>query len=318
MRRTLQLTLLAMLAAIPASIWAQEVGTAVSEATPANPFDGVRAFRYLEELCDLGPRYSGSSGMQKQQELLVEHFKKLGGQVSLQEFRAKNPLGGTVDMANIIVQWHPDREERILLAAHYDTRPLPDQDPNPIAREKGVFLGANDGASGTAVLMELAHLMPNLDSKFGVDFVLFDGEELVYQQGRDPYCLGSTWFARQYAAKPPGHKYRWGVLLDMVGDQTLSLYYERQSYVWRDTRPVAVSIWETAKRLGVDEFIPRVGDQVIDDHVPLRNVAKIPTIDIIDFQYPAWHTEADTPRQCSSTSLAKVGWVVYEWLRTVQ
>ena len=148
---------------------------------PENPLDAMRAYRYLEELCALGPRPSGSPAMQKQQELLVEHFKKLGGQVSLQEFRAKNPLGGTVDMANIIVQWHPERKNRILLAAHYDTRPLPDRDPNPIARTQGTFVGASDGASGTAALMELAHLMPGLESKYGVDFVLFDGEELVYR-----------------------------------------------------------------------------------------------------------------------------------------
>ncbi len=319
MRYTRWIVTLALLAATPAVTFAQSEGAAPRAApTPTNPLDGMRAYRYLEELCALGPRCSGSPAMLKQQALLVEHFKKLGGQVSLQEFRAKNPLGGAVDMANIIVQWHPERKDRILLAAHYDTRPLPDRDPNPLARQHGTFVGASDGASGTAVLMELAHLMPKLDSKYGVDFVLFDGEELVYQEGRDPYCLGSTWFARQYAAKPPEHKYRWGVLLDMVGDAALSIYYERQSYTWRDTRPMTVAIWDTAKRLGIDEFIPRVGYLVQDDHVPLRNVAKIPTCDIIDFDYPAWHTEADTPRRCSGASLAKVGWVVYEWLKTVQ
>jgi len=206
-----------------------------------------------------------------------------------------------------------------LLAAHYDTRPLPDRDPNPIARQQGTFIGGNDGASGTAVLMELAHLMPALDSKFGVDFVLFDGEELVYQERRDPYCLGSTWFARQYVAKPPEHKYHWGVLLDMVGDADLTLFYEKQSFTWRDTRPLVESIWKTAERLRVKEFVPRVVyDKITDDHVPLRNIAKIPTCDIIDIEYYAWHTEADTPSKCSSSSLSKVGWVVYEWLKTVQ
>ena len=221
-------------------------------------------------------------------------------------------------MANIIVQWHPERKQRILLATHYDTRPLPDRDPDPIARTQGTFVGASDGASGTATLMELAHLMPDLDSKYGVDFLLLDGEELVYQEKRDPYCLGATWFARQYVAKPPQHKYVWGVLLDMIGDSDLSVYYEGQSYTWRNTRPMVIEIWNTAKRLGVEEFIPRVGYEVTDDHVPLRNIAKIPTCDIIDFDYPPWHTEADTPRRCSGASLAKVGWVVYEWLKTVQ
>lgn len=293
--------------------------TPEAATTTRNPLDALRAYRYLEELCDLGPRPSGSAAMRKQQELLVEHFKKLGGIVSLQEFRAKNPLGGPpVPMANIIVQWHPERKERILLAAHYDTRPLPDRDPNPIARTQGTFIGASDGASGTAALMELAHLMPGLDSKYGVDFVLFDGEELVYQEKRDPYCLGSTWFARQYVARPPEHKYRWGVVLDMIGDSDLQIYQEVNSASWRNTRPLVKDIWDTAERLGVEEFVARPRHFVQDDHWPLRNTAKIPTCDIIDFDYPAWHTEADTPRRCSGTSLAKVGWVVYEWLKTVQ
>jgi len=252
--------------------------------------------------------------MKQQQALLVEHFKKLGGQVSLQEFRAKNPLGGTVSMANIIVQWHPERKERILLAAHYDTRPFPDRDR---FRPQGRFIGASDGASGTAVLMELAHLMPELDSKYGIDFVLFDGEELVYDD-KDPYFLGSTWFARQYTSRPPQHKYRWGVVLDMIGDADLQIYQEVNSVTWRNTRPLVKGIWDTAKRLGVDEFVARPRHFVRDDHLPLRNIAKIPTCDIIDFDYPAWHTEGDTPQRCSGASLAKVGWVVYEWLQSVQ
>ncbi len=286
---------------------------------PKNPLDGMRAFRYLEQLCALGPRPSGSAAMQKQQELLREHFEKLGGKVTMQKFRAANPLGGErVPMANMIVEWHPDRKERILLCAHYDTRPLPDRDPNPVQQRFGKFIGANDGGSGTALLMELAHLMPKLEGPVGVDFLLVDGEELVYEEKRDPYLLGSTWFAEQYIRQPPEHKYRWGVVLDMVGDESLQLYQERNSVTWRDTRPLVKEIWATAARLGVDEFIPRARYEVKDDHLPLRNTAKIPTCDIIDFDYPAWHTTMDTPQRCSPTSLAKVGWVVYEWLKGQQ
>src|SRR3989304_57380 len=208
-RRKMVLSVLAM-ALVAALANAAASATPEAAATSSeNPLDALRAYRYLEQLCAFGPRYSGSPG-QGEQAALVEHFKKLGGQVSLQEFRAKNPLGGTVPMANIIVQWHPQRKDRILLAAHYDTRPpagpargppliaqcppgrkprsllathsdtrpLPDRDPNPIARQQGTFVGASDGASGTAALMELAHLMPGLDSKYGVDFVLFHGEGL--------------------------------------------------------------------------------------------------------------------------------------------
>jgi hypothetical protein len=282
-----------------------------------NPLDGSRAFGYLEKICALGPRPSGSEGMLKQQELLKQHFEKLGGTVSFQRFLARNPLGGAkVPMVNLIVQWHPERKERILLCAHYDTRPLPDQDPDPSKRREGLFLGASDGASGAAVLMELAHLMPQLTGDVGVDFALFDGEELVYDDNRDPYFLGSTWFARQYAERTANYKYRWGVLVDMVGDANLSVYQEQHSVTWRDTRPLVKEIWAVAGKLGVDEFIPRVGYSVRDDHLPLRNTAKIPTCDIIDFDYPYWHTTGDTPQRCAPSSLAKVGWVVYEWLKT--
>lgn len=285
-------------------------------AAPAsNPLDAQRAFSYLEQICALGPRWSGSPGMQKQRAMLEEHFKKLGGKVTYQQFLANNPRGGEkVPMANMIVEWHPERKERILLAAHYDTRPLPDRDPDPNKRKNGQFLGANDGGSGVAVLMELALFMPQLKGAIGVDFVLLDGEELVYDNN-DPYFLGSSWFAKKYVEKPPEHKYRQGVVLDMVGDVELQIYQEQFSIAWRDTRPMVKEIWEIASKLGVKEFIPRIGYEVRDDHLPLHNTAKIPTCDIIDFDYPPWHTAGDTPKHCAGSSLAKVGWVVYEWLK---
>lgn len=285
-------------------------------ARPKNPLDGARAYRYLQQICDLGPRPSGSAGMQRQQELLRTHFEQLDGKVTLQTFPADNPLGGPkIQMANMLVEWHPERMERVLLCAHYDTRPLPDQDLDPVQRRSGIFLGANDGASGVAVLMELAHLMRDSAGTIGVDFLLVDGEELVYVEGRDPYFWGSTWFAQQHVRNPPPYKYRWGVLLDMVGDRDLQLYQEQRSVAWRDTRPLVRDIWATAARLGVEEFIPRPKYDVRDDHLPLRNIGKIPTCDIIDFDYPFWHTTRDTPAQCAPSSLAKVGWVVYEWLK---
>jgi glutaminyl-peptide cyclotransferase len=300
----------------------QAVGAAVK---PSNPLDAQRAYGYLLELCAFGPRPSGSAAMQKQQAMLENFFKKLGGNVTLQRFPANDPRGGEkVAMVNIIVEWHPERKERILLCTHYDTRPQPDNDPDPSKRRNGIFIGANDGASGVAVLMELAHLMPKLDGPLGVDYVFLDGEELVYVDRRDPYCLGATWFAQQYSQKPPGHKYRWGVLLDMVGDANLQLYQEHYSATWLDTRPLVKGIWATAERLGVKEFLPRAKYLVsADDHMPLRNVGKIPTCDVIDFvdssgtPPPAtWHTTKDDPQHCAPSSLAKVGWVVYEWLKS--
>jgi hypothetical protein len=300
----------------PRATLAAQSGRSDRATRPTNPLDGLRAYRYLQQICAIGPRPSGSPGMQKQQQLVQAHFEKLGGKVTLQRFQAANPLGGAaVTLANVIVEWHPERKERVLLCAHYDTRPFPDQDPDPVQQRSGVFVGANDGASGVAVLMELAHLMPQLSTGVGVDFVLFDGEELVYVERRDPYFLGSTYFARHHAQQPPPHRYRWGVLFDMVGDRNLQIYQEQHSVTWRDTRPLVKEIWSTAARIGVSEFIPRAKYEVSDDHVPLRNIAKIPTCDIIDFDYVEWHTTLDTPQRCAPASLAKVGWVVYEWLK---
>jgi hypothetical protein len=230
----------------------------------------------------------------------------------MQEFQVRHPqTGKAVAMANLIVEWHPDRKERVLLCAHYDTRPYPDRDRR---RPKGRFIGANDGASGVAVLMELGKHMAELKGPVGVDFVLFDGEELVYQDG-DKYFHGSERFATAYAQSPPKHRYRWGVLLDMVGDKQLTIPKEGHSVTWDDTRPLVTEIWGVAATLGVREFLPQIGGHVLDDHIALHDIAKIPTCDIIDFDFPAWHTEADVESNCSPLSLAKVGWVVHEWLK---
>jgi len=287
-------------------------------------FDGERAYGYLKQLCEFGNRMSGSPGMLQQQQLLEKHFADLGGKVSFQKFQMrKHPqTGQPVPMANLVVQWHPKSTERILLCAHYDTRPYADREIERRAKQ-GVFLGANDGASGVAVLMELGHHVHNLPERYGLDFVLFDAEEFIFNDRRDQYFLGSKWFARQYRDHPPAHRYLAGVLLDMVGDAKLSVYQERHSASWSDTRHLVKEIWDTAQRLGVKEFIPRKGYPfaIRDDHLPLHNIAKIPVIDVIDFEYPDrsnryWHTLADTPDRCSADSLGKVGWVIQEWLAT--
>ncbi len=277
------------------------------------PFDGQRAYEYLKQLCAIGPRPSGSPGMAAQQKFLEEHFRRLGFTVEYQRFRVHHPLDGSeVAMANMIFRWHPERKQRILLCAHYDTLPFPllDKD-NP----KGRFVGANDNASGVAVLMELARTIPQLTSRYGFDLVMLDGEEFVFHpDGR--YFIGSEYFARQYA-KQKEYQYRWGILLDMVGDKDLQLYQEGNSLRWKETRPLVEEIWSVAARLGVKEFIPQKKYDINDDHVMLYNLGGIPCINIIDFDYPPWHTQADTPEQCSPLSLAKVGWVVQRWLQSL-
>ncbi len=282
------------------------------------PYDADRAMGYLVAICDLGPRPSATPAMRRQQAFLSDFFEQRGGAVELQSFRARHPdTGEAVELANLIARWHPERPKRFLLAAHYDTRPFPDRDPvNP----QGRFVGANDGASGVAALMELSHHFDQLPPDVGVDIVLFDGEELVYKDPRDEYFLGSTHFARQYAAMPPAIPYQAGVLLDMVGDKELAIYYERNS--WRYAREVTKSLFDTAERLKVDAFIPRLRHDIRDDHLPLNQIAKIPTTDLIDFDYPRpgigapsyWHTTKDVPANCSGQSLATVVYVVHQWL----
>ncbi len=285
------------------------------------PFNGERAYKHLENLCAIGPRISGSKGMEEQQELLTKHFEKLGAKVIPQEFFIRHPESGErTRIANLIVEFHPERQERVLFCAHYDTRPYPDEDPDPRKRREP-FLGANDGASGVAVLMELATHMKDFAGPLGIDFVLFDAEELVYDRNRDRFFLGSEYFAGEYVRNPSPHKYRCGVLLDMVGDKELQIYQEKNSVYIRAARPITQGIWATAAKLGVSEFIPRTRHDVKDDHLALNNIAHIPTCDIIDFDYPRpgpvnyWHTTQDIPENCSALSLAKVGWVIHEWAK---
>ena len=285
----------------------------VSADEPAPVPSAQRAFQYLVDVCRIGPRISGSTGMQAQQQLIESHFKSLDAEVRYQEFDVAHPVTGEpVRMRNMIVSWHPQRAERILIACHYDTRPRPDRELLPTNRNKP-FLGANDGGSGVALLMEIGHHMGALQTRTGVDFVFFDGEELVYDKN-DKYFIGSEYFATQYRDRPPEHRYVAGVLVDMVADRNLQLYYEKNSL--RYAADVTRSIWNTAQQLKVREFIARRKHEVRDDHLPLNQIARIPTCDVIDFDYPYWHKRNDLPAACSGESLAKVGWVLLTWLKS--
>ena len=280
--------------------------------------DAARAYRYLQSVCRLGPRPSGSRAMQAQQRLLANHFARFGARVVRQSFDRPDPRNGkAVRMTNLVVSWHPKRKIRVVICCHYDTRPFPDRDPvNP----RGRFIGANDGGSGVALLMELAHHMRALKTRVGVDFVFFDAEEYLFPKGTGTlgrFFLGSTHFATQYRDKPPAHKYVAGVLLDMVGDRDLQIYVEKKSLAYAPK--VTDGLWNTARALKVAQFHdrPRPKHDIEDDHVPLNRIARIPTCDLIDFDYPQWHTTRDNVRACSGESLRAVGRVVLGWLETL-
>ncbi len=270
-------------------------------------------YEYLKKICEIGPRPAGTEANKRQLKLVNDHFQKLGAELIEQPFLATHPLTGErLLMTNLKGRWHPERLERVVIGAHYDTRPNPDQEVDP-NRHALPFIGANDGASGVALLMEIAHHLKDLETRWGVDLVLFDGEELVF--GNHPtdgeYFLGSIEFANRYKHRPESYRYAAGIVLDMVGGRNLTIPQEPYS---KARAPVLVrQVWSVADNLKAKSFKFYQGERVLDDHLSLLNVG-IPTIDIIDFKYPFWHKADDLPEKCSAESLEEVGRVVTTWL----
>ncbi len=263
-------------------------------------FNAHRAFSHVEQQCSFGPRNPGSDAHQKAKQYLLNSLNELTNLVSTQEFiHFDSSLKKELMLTNIVATFYPEEKERILLCAHWDSRPWADQDPQVENRTQPI-LGANDGASGVAVLLELAHILSQKTPKFGVDIVLFDGEDYGRQRDLKNFCLGSSFFAKNLPIARP----KFGILLDMVGDKDLNIYKEQYSYTYAPE--IVDLIWEKAKKLKLNNFYPQVRQPVWDDHMPLI-LSGIPTVDIIDFDYPYWHTLQDTPNKCSAQSLETVG-----------
>ncbi len=327
-RPTLRLVGLAMIVVVALGLgsvlllWPGTRMTMADAQVKANPskIDGDRAYGYLKAICKIGPRPAGTAANTKQRQMVAEHFKKYGATVKEQPFSGVDPVANTpVAMVNLIGSWFPERTERVVIGAHYDTRPFPDEDPI-FANRKLPFIGANDGASGVALLMEIAHHLQDSPTPWGVDLVLFDGEELVYGGGQNQtgdYFLGSKAFAENYkkvqkgTSNEPKFTYYAGMVLDMVGDKDLDILKEPNSINFAPW--LVKEVWAVAKSINATKFRDKRGREIYDDHLPLNN-ADIPTIDIIDFDYPYWHTAKDLPEHCSGASLAQVGKVVTAWL----
>jgi hypothetical protein len=165
--------------------------------------------------------------------------------------------------------------------------------------------------------MELGHHMKSLTTNVGVDFIIFDGEEYIYDPnpGADRYFFGSEHFASEYRRTPPTHKYIAGVLLDLVAGADPKYRYEQNSLF--HAGEVVRGVWSIARELQVNAFLPEYGDDVLDDHIAL-NRAGIPTIDIIDFRYPHWHRLSDTPEHCSGVSMTNLAKVLTTWATRVK
>ena len=281
-------------------------------------FNGERAFQHLRAQCAFGPRVPGTDAHEKAKAYLKAELARYADQVREQRFSAQ--LGpGRIEMTNLIAIFQPSRVPAsasgannsqspdapwVLICAHWDSRPTADREAAP-ARRAQAIPGANDGASGTAVILEMARLLADRRPTKCVMLVLFDGED--YGPKVDRMLLGSKHFAQEFKGAKP----EWAVLLDMIGDRDLEIPIEGYS---QERAPLVVErIWRAAEAVGSRAFVRKLGPRVMDDHIPLLNVG-IPCINLIDFNYPYWHTLADTPDKCSPQSLQAVGDVLVQAL----
>jgi glutaminyl-peptide cyclotransferase len=283
--------------------------TTARNTMPAIPeFSGSRAFDLLLKQTSLGPRNPESAGHRNCLQFLLSSLQSTAEEVRTQEFIHTGYGGEKLHLTNIIASFRPAAVSRILLCAHWDTRPRAERDEDKTKQHLPI-LGANDGASGVAVLLEIAAVLKATPPPVGVDIVLFDGEDYGKEGDIDRYLLGSRHFARN---RPTSYAPAYGILLDMVGDANLEIPKEQHSL--RSAPDVMNTVWRTARELGITQFSDEIGDEILDDHVPLNEVG-IKTVDLIDFAYPDashryWHTHNDTPEHCSAESLGAVGTVL--------
>lgn len=308
-RRSVQLLLVAVLCGAAFLVWR----SSFSEA-PKPDFSGERALAQVRRQTGFGPRAPGSEGHRKAKAYFVETLRQYADRVRVQSFTypGEGDSAQAQAGANIIAAFKPEAERRVLLAAHYDTRPVADEDADSTKRRLPV-LGANDGASGVAVLLEVARLLHAEPPDVGVDLVLFDLEDLGKtaavpdSSGRQiPFAIG----ARHFATHLDGPRPDFGILLDMVCDRNLRIPKEGHSL--RGAPAVVEKVWDAAEDVEASAFVDRPGPSITDDHVPLLEQG-IPMVDLIPAPFPwYWHTTMDRPTWCSAESLGQVGAVVVE------
>jgi len=265
-------------------------------------FNGESAYRFLCDQVEFGPRVPGSEAWRLCRGYYTDHFASLGLTVDSQVFSFLDPYSSeTLPLVNLVVTCPgANRDEKgIVVMAHYDSRPRTDFAQDTALLNQPID-GANDGASGVAVLMELARLMAADPPAADVDLVLVDGEDWGQPQDIDYYLLGSREFARRGIRE----KYRFGIVLDMIGDADQQIY--REGYSERFAPEVNNMIFSLAEELGISTLIDSVKFFITDDHLSI-NTGGVPSVDLIDFDYRYWHTEFDTVDKCSPESLANVG-----------
>jgi glutaminyl-peptide cyclotransferase len=276
-------------------------------------FDEDHAFSYLVAQCDFGPRNPGSDGYYACLDYLITELDQSANEIILQDFSyQERRYNKKYNLENIIARFNPDAEFQTVISAHWDTRPWADEEDLRQDRDQPI-IGANDGASGVAILLELAKIMGENPPPIGVNLVFFDGEDMGVPGENETYCQGSRFFAKNLPIPRPNE----AINLDMVGDKQLVLPIERYSLEYHPK--LVRHLWDRAKEMGLDAFIGRVDYAIYDDHIPLNEIAGIPSIDIIDFKYPNsyanfWHTMNDIPENCSEESLGQVGDLMVDYI----
>ena len=285
-------------------------------STTAVSFSADSAYQSIATQLDFGPRVPGSEAQQHCADWLCSELERHGAKVNRQQASATAYDGTKLPVINIIGSYNPEARHRVLLMAHWDSRHIADEDPNPSLRNQPVA-AANDGASGVGVLLEIARLAGSKSPRMGIDIFLTDAEDYgapdtwTGRHSEDDWALGTQiWCHNPHT---PGYTATYGILLDMVGAADATFY--REYYSDRYANDVVDLVWGTALKLGYkDLFINMQGHGITDDHTFVNRILGIPTIDIIDTRtdgngtfYPYWHTTEDTLDKISKTTLQKVG-----------
>jgi glutaminyl-peptide cyclotransferase len=281
---------------------------ACKEAPPPREFDGAAAFGYVEQQMAFGPRIPGTPGHERMKGWLDSLARARADTVIVQDWEHVTAKGVKLQLRNVIARFNPGASERVLYLAHWDTRPRTD---SPLSTDSsGVVPGANDGASGVAVLMGVADALRRQRPTIGVDLLFTDGEDWGSFEDSTETLIGARYYAQHQV---PGNTPLYAILFDMVGDKDLQIHPEGNSMLGA---PEVVSrVWEIARSLGyAGTFIDSPKHTLTDDHVPLQRVG-IRAIDVVDFDYPAWHTKDDTLDKVSAQSLQIVGDVAMAVIR---
>ena len=272
-------------------------------------FSGPTAFSYIEKQMSFGPRIPNKPGHDPAADWLLGELRTRADTVIVQEINHRLSNGQVLHLRNFFARFKPQATERVLFLAHWDTRPMADKSQN-LGQQRMPVPGANDGASGVAVLLGVADALKAHPAANGVDLLFVDGEDYGDFADTNDVLIGSRYFA---AHQPPGYQPLYAVLFDMVGDKDLQIFQEGQSVAFAPE--VVQRVWRVAAQRGHErQFVPRVGQTLIDDHVSLQK-AGIHAIDVVDFDYPYWHTTEDTIDKVSAASLQIVGDVAVSLVR---